>query len=115
MKLCRFNYFLKENEHVIFFEKCKLKSITSFEMLDTKGILLASNMRLLFCELIGEHPHLLQSYEYKYISTCDIKGSDDDIYLYMKYNGDPVKIMGLEESLYQDLINIISSENVTTY
>ena len=87
MKLCRFNYFLKENEKITFFTECKLKSITTFNILDTEGLLLASDRRLIFCKLIGDHPHLLQSYEYKYISSCRIK-ENDDTYLYMKYNGE---------------------------
>lgn len=109
MKLCRFNYFLKENEKITFFTECKLKSITTFDILDTEGILLASDRRLIFCKLIGDHPHLLQSYEYKYISSCRIKENDDDTYLYMKYNGDPIKIMRLDKPIYEDIINFISS------
>lgn len=109
MKLCRFNYFLKENEKITFFTECKLKSITTFDILDTEGILLASDRRLIFCKLIGDYPHLLQSYEYKYISSCRIKENDDDTYLYMKYNGDPIKIMRLDKPIYEDIINFISS------
>ena len=55
MKLCRFNYFLKENEKITFFTECKLKSITTFDILDTEGLLLASDRRLIFCKLIGYH------------------------------------------------------------
>lgn len=94
---------------ITFFTECKLKSITTFDILDTEGILLASDRRLIFCKLIGDHPHLLQSYEYKYISSCRIKENDDDTYLYMKYNGDPIKIMRLDKPIYEDIINFISS------
>ncbi len=109
MKLCRFNYFLKENEKVLFFTECKLKSITAFDILDTEGILLASNRRLIFCKVIGDHPHLLQSYEYRYISSCDIKENDNNTYLYIKYNGDPVKIMELKKSVYEEIVSFVSS------
>ncbi len=115
MKLCRFNYFLKENEKITFFTECKLKSITAFDILDTEGLLLASDRRLIFCKLIGDHPHLLQSYDYKYISSYCIKENDDDTYLYMKYNGDPIKIMGLDKSIYEDIINFISSGDRVNY
>ena len=117
MKLCRFNYFLKENEKIIFFTECKLKSITPFNILDTEGILLASDKRLIFCKLIGDHPHLLESYEYKYISSCDIKWLDENEYLYLKYNGNPVKIMGLDKIEYDQIIKLVfldyESYNIT--
>ena len=58
--------------------------------------------------MIGDHPHLLQSYEYKYITSCNIKDNEDGTYLYMKYNGDPVKIMGLDKPVYEDILNYIS-------
>ncbi len=109
MKLCRFNYFLKENEKVLFFTGCKLKSITAFDIHDAEGILLASDRRLIFCKVIGDHPHLLQSYEYRYISSCDIKENDNNTYLYIKYNGDPVKIMGLKKSVYEEIVSFVSS------
>lgn len=108
MKLCRFNYFLKENEKIAFFTECKLKSITNFDLLDTEGILLASDKRLIFCKLIGDHPHLLKSYEYKYISSCTIKGVDENEYLYLKYNGDFVKLMGIDDSICEEIIKLIS-------
>ena len=28
----------------------------------------------------------------------------------MKYNGEPIKIMGLDKSVYEDIINFISSD-----
>lgn len=108
MELCRFNYFLNENEKITFFTECKLKSITAFDIIDTEGLLLASDRRLIFCKLIGEHPHLLQSYEYKYITSCNIKENKDSTYLYMKYNGDSVKIMGLDKHVYEDILSYIS-------
>ena len=115
MKICRFNYFLKENEKLTFFTECKLKSITAFDILDTEGLLLASDRRLIFCKLIGEHPHLLQSYEYKYIASCHMKENEDGAYLYMKYNGDPVKITGLDKPAYEDILNCISTGDRVNY
>ena len=61
MKLCYFNYFLKEGERIISTFECRLKTINAFQILDKEGILVATNFRLLFCKVIGEHPHLLQS------------------------------------------------------
>lgn len=107
MKLCHFNYFLKENEKIVFFTECKLKSITAFDILDTEGMLLASDRRLIFCKIIGEHPHLLQSYDYKYIWSCNIKENDDNTYLYFKYNGDSIKITGLDKSTYENIISLV--------
>lgn len=115
MKLCRFNYFLKENEKIVFYTKCRLRSITAFDIIDTEGMLLASDRRLIFCKIIGEHPHILQSYDYKYISSCDIKENDDDTYLYIKYNGDPIKILGLNKSTYEDIIKIVSLGDKVSY
>lgn len=112
MKLCRFNYFLKENEKINFFTNCKLKSINAFEIVDEEVMLLASDRRLLFCRVIGDHPHLLQAYEYKYISHYSIKENDNDTYLYLKYNGDPIKIMGLDQSVYEKIIRFISSKDI---
>lgn len=114
MKLCRFNYFLKENEKIVFYTKCRLRSITAFDIIDTEGMLLASDRRLIFCKIIGEHPHILQSYDYKYISSCDIK-ENDDTYLYIKYNGDPIKILGLNKSTYEDIIKIVSLGDKASY
>lgn len=111
MKLRYFDYFLKENEEIKIHVKCKLKSITAFDIINTEGILLASDRRLIFCKLIGEHPHLLQSYEYSYVSSCCIK-ENDDICLYIKYNGDPVKILGLDKFTCDKIINIVSSDGI---
>ena len=57
MKLCYFNYFLKEGERIISTFECRLKTINAFQILDKEGILVATNFRLLFCKVIGEHPH----------------------------------------------------------
>lgn len=107
MKLCRFNYFLKEDEKIIFYGECRLKSITAFDILDKEGMLLASDKRLVFCKIIGDHPHLIDSFDYKYISSCDIKGDGEDKYLYFKYNGDPVKIMGVDSSQFDKIMKLI--------
>lgn len=113
MELCSFNYFLEENEKINFFTECRLKGITSFDILDAEGILLASDRRLIFCKLIGDHPHLLQSYEYKYISSCNMKEYNDSIYLYMKYNGNSIKIMNIDKSTYETIVGFIVSYDDT--
>ena len=109
MKLCYFNYFLKPKENILGVFNCKLKSITTFQMLSEDGVLVATNTRLIFCKVIGEHPHLLQAYEYKYITNLKLK---DKGYLYYKYNGDPVKISNVDDEDMKKLVHIINNKDL---
>ncbi|WP_455538739.1 PH domain-containing protein [Terrisporobacter sp.] len=112
MKLCYFNYFLNEGERIIFTFECRLKAINTFQILDKEGILIATNSRLLFCKVIGEHPHLLQSYEYKYLTSMEFK--EDGNYLYAKYNGDPLKISSLDKDEIDKILLLINNEKVNS-
>ena len=110
MKLCYFNYFLKEGERIISTFECRLKTINAFQILDKEGILVATNFRLLFCKVIGEHPHLLQSYDYKYL--CSAESKEDGEYLYAKYNGDPLKISQLDKDEIEKILLLINNEKM---
>ena len=107
MKLSYFNYLLKDHEEIISTFNCRVKMITAFKIMDEEGILVATNFRLLFCVLIGNHPHLLQEYDYKYITNINIK---DEMYLYGKYNGDPIKISNMQKDEVEKLIHIINNK-----
>lgn len=109
MKLCYFNYFLKENEKIVAQYDCRLKAISAFEIIDEKGVLLCSDARLLFCKVIGEHPHLLQSYEYKYLTNLSFK--EDGKYLYGKYNGNPIKISEITKEEADKILHIINKRD----
>lgn len=107
MKLCHFNYFLHENEKIIHRANCTLKSYNEYKIYNMEGIFIASNMRLLFCNIIGDHPHLMNDYEYKYITNLQIKGDGED-YLFFKYDGYPIKIVNIKKSdldLFMNTIN----------
>ena len=39
------------------------------KILNEDGIILASDSRLLFCNMIGDHPNLLVAFDYKYITN----------------------------------------------
>lgn len=110
MKLCYFNYFLKEGERVLCTFECRLKFIDAFQILDQEGLLMATSSRLLFCKVIGEHPHLLQSYEYKYI--CSVEFKEDGKYLYAKYNGNPLKISQLDKNEVNQILLLINNEKI---
>lgn len=107
MKLCHFDYFLKENEKIIHMANCTFKSYNEYKIIDMEGIFIASNMRLLFCNIIGEHPHLMYDYEYKYTTNLQIKGDGED-YLFFKYDGYPVKIIDIKKSDLDFFMNIIN-------
>ena len=104
MKLCRFNYFLKQGEKIIYTFNCHMKSLINFQILNEDGIILASDSRLLFCNMIGDHPNLLVAFDYKYITNTQIK---EDNSIFMKHNGEPIKITNLDKESSQKIIETI--------
>ncbi|MEG1409857.1 MAG: PH domain-containing protein [Terrisporobacter sp.] len=106
MKLCRFNYFLRKDEKALSTISCRMKAYIQCQIIDTEGIILITDSRLCFCNIIGDHPNLIIEFEYKYINSVKLK---DKNYICFKYNGDPIKITDMNLENVQILLNFISN------
>lgn len=87
---------LKENENILASLNCNLKSFIDFTIVDKDGVLLVTDNRVLFCEYIGKNLSVVHNFDYKLITSLNVKEDDDkNKYIIFKYNGDRVKITNI--------------------
>lgn len=113
MNICKFKYFLKDDEIVRGIFSCKLKAFVNLQMIEEKGIIIASDSRLIFCNTIGDHYNFIVDFNYSYITSLKVKElSQDEKYLTLYHNGDLVKITDILEEDINDIIKYIEVINV---
>ena len=68
---------LKEDENILASLKCNLKSFIDFTIVDENGVLLVTDTRVLFCKYIGRNLSVVHNFDYKLITSFNLKASSN--------------------------------------
>ena len=102
---------LKEDENILASLKCNLKSFIDFTIVDENGVLLVTDTRVLFCKYIGRNLSVVHNFDYKLITSFNLKEDDDkNKYIIFKYNGDRVKITNIQSGDILKVCEVISNK-----
>ena len=95
---------LKEDENILASLKCNLKSFIDFTIVVT-------DTRVLFCKYIGRNLSVVHNFDYKLITSFNLKENDDkNKYIIFKYNGDRVKITNIQSGDILKVCEVISNK-----
>ena len=102
---------LKEDENILASLNCNLKSFIDFTIVDENGVLLVTDSRVLFCRYIGQNLSVVHSFDYKLITSFNLKEDDNrNKYIIFKYNGDRVKITHIKSGDILKACEVISNK-----
>lgn len=101
-------------ENILASLNCNLKSFINFTIVDKNGVLLVTDSKILFCEYVGKDLALVHDFEYRLITSFDVKEDyDKKKYIVFKYNGDKVKITNITSGDISKVEEIIKSKQNT--
>lgn len=100
-------------ENILASLNCNLKSFINFTIVDKNGVLLVTDSKILFCECVGKDLALVHDFEYRLITSFDVKEDyDKKKYIVFKYNGDKVKITNITSGDISKVEEIVKSKQI---